>query len=114
MGLAYRSPKSRVIAYEMDCTRFDLMRKFVGINHLTDRVAMDGECTVLKSQFTATHAISLIEEADVSKIPPPENMNWFVRRYWSGLAKEGRDYPTAWMHLVPRTYTHGQDSQASA
>ena len=159
MGLAYRSPKSRVIAYEMDSTRFDVMRRFVRINDLADRVALGGECTaaalavdlrdakapfvfmdaegaesyllepdipnidsaemlvelheifvpgitdLLKSRFAATHAVSLIEEIDVSKAPPPENMNWFVRRYWADLAKEERDFPTTWMHLVPCAYT---------
>lgn len=168
MGLAYRSPKSRVIAYEMDSTRFDVMRKFVHINNLADRVAMGGECTVaalahdlrdakapflfmdaegaesyllepdmpnidavemlvelhevfvpgitdlLKSRFATTHVVSLIDEIDMSRMPPPENMNWFVRRFWSRLAKEERDYPTSWMHLVPRTYLRGQASRAPA
>ena len=37
-GLAKRCPKTRVMAYEMDATRVDLMNKYLRINRVIDRV----------------------------------------------------------------------------
>lgn len=57
MGLAMRCPYSRVIAYEMDRTRFDLMQKYNRINKLSHRIDMRGECTVatLTADLRDTH-----------------------------------------------------------
>jgi hypothetical protein len=46
LGFAYRCPGARVIAYEMDPSRADLIRKYRHQNRLDDRVEVRGECTV--------------------------------------------------------------------
>jgi hypothetical protein len=46
LGFAWRCPDSYVIAYELDTTRLDLMRKYRRLNRLDDRVEMRSECTV--------------------------------------------------------------------
>jgi hypothetical protein len=48
LGFAWRCPQSRVIAYEMDQTRADLLRKYSRLNDLGTRVETRGECTVAK------------------------------------------------------------------
>jgi hypothetical protein len=46
LGLAMRCPASRVIAYEIDSIRADLLRKFRGLNNLDEHVEVRGSCTV--------------------------------------------------------------------
>jgi hypothetical protein len=46
LGFAYRCPKTKVIAYEVDPSRAKLMRKYRRQNHLDGRVEIRGECTV--------------------------------------------------------------------
>ncbi len=45
LGLAMRCPGSRVIAYEIDPTRADVLRKYRRVNNLDARVDVRGECT---------------------------------------------------------------------
>jgi hypothetical protein len=45
LGFARRCPNSRVIAYETDCTRLDLMRKYRRLNGLDNQVEARSECT---------------------------------------------------------------------
>jgi len=46
LGFAWRCPGSHVIAYELDDTRLDLIRKYCRLNGVGDRVEMRSECTV--------------------------------------------------------------------
>ena len=46
LGFAYRCPTTKVIAYEMDASRADILRKFRWLNGLMERVEIQGECTV--------------------------------------------------------------------
>lgn len=46
LGFAHRCPKAKVIAYEMDTSRADLMRKYRWQNRLEERVEIRGECTL--------------------------------------------------------------------
>src|SRR3984957_13370423 len=46
LGFAWRCPGAHVIAYELDRTRLDLMRKYRRLNRLDDRVETRSECTV--------------------------------------------------------------------
>ncbi len=160
MGFAMRCPTAKVIAYEMDQTRADLMQKYIGINRLRPHIEVRGLCTVetlkadlvrqerpfllmdvegaeefllrpdipgiertemvvelheifvpgitqqLAERFSSTHAIHLIEQADLScHRPSPElleTISPFVLRFWGRLIKEDRKQPMTWMHLVPR------------
>ncbi len=45
LGFAHRCPQSKLIAYEMDSSRADLIRKYRRQNRLDDRVEIRGECT---------------------------------------------------------------------
>ena len=45
LGFAKRCPAARVIAYELDATRQDLIRKYARWNKLEARVDVRGECT---------------------------------------------------------------------
>lgn len=46
LGLAIRCPASRVIGYEIDPTRADLIRKYRRLNGLDERVDVRGACVV--------------------------------------------------------------------
>lgn len=46
LGFAWRCPGSQVIAYELDNTRLDLIRKYCGLNAVEDHVETRSECTV--------------------------------------------------------------------
>jgi hypothetical protein len=46
LGFAWRCPASHVIAYEVDRSRADLMRKYSRLNRLDNRIETRGECTV--------------------------------------------------------------------
>ena len=45
LGLAMRCEMSRVVAYEMDRSRADVLRKYRRLNDLEDRVRLRGVCT---------------------------------------------------------------------
>jgi hypothetical protein len=45
LGFARRCPDARVIAYELDSTRRDRMRKYRRLNAVKDRVELRSECT---------------------------------------------------------------------
>jgi hypothetical protein len=45
LGFAWRCPTAKVVAYEMDPTRRDLLQKYIRINGLTDRIDARGLCT---------------------------------------------------------------------
>jgi hypothetical protein len=45
LGFAKRCPATRVVAYELDATRQDLIRKYARWNNLERRVELRGECT---------------------------------------------------------------------
>jgi predicted O-methyltransferase YrrM len=46
LGFAWRCPGSQVIAYELDDTRLDLIRKYCRLNGVEDHVETRSECTV--------------------------------------------------------------------
>ena len=45
LGFAHRLRDTRIIAYESDVTRLNLIRKYSALNGVADRIAFRGECT---------------------------------------------------------------------
>jgi len=49
-GFAHRLPDTRVIAYESDVTRLNLIRKYRALNGVADRIAFRGECNCVDAR----------------------------------------------------------------
>ena len=77
LGLAFKCPRSRVIAYEMERTRADLLRKYAKLNGVAERVDVRGACTMdeLEADLAgASEAFLLmdVEGAEDSLLRPDE------------------------------------------
>jgi hypothetical protein len=114
MGLAIRCPESRLVAYEVDPTRFELMQKYNRINALEDRITMRGLCTpqTLATDLQhAAHPFMLMDiegaeddvlRADIPGIERAEMLVEIHEVFIPGLTKrlEDRFSPTHHFRLI--------------
>lgn len=66
LGLAMRCPESRIIAYEIDPTRADVIRKYERLNHVEGHVEVRGACTTeaLMEDFASPPAPFLLMDVE--------------------------------------------------
>ncbi len=103
LGLAYRCPGSHVIAYEMDATRADLIRKYRRVNALDDRLDIRGQCTSALLSEDLRHApgafvlvdVEGIEDEllqpDISNIPHSEMLVELHEMFVPGVTERLKD-----------------------
>ena len=78
LGFAKRCPDTKIIAYEMDKTRVQLLEKYRRLNHLDTRVDIRGICTaeVLQADLTSEpHSLVFVDiEGGEDDLLQPENV----------------------------------------